>query len=697
MTTCSSCGTKNRDTALFCQNCATPLKSERACPNCGESNPTQAKYCLNCATPLRGGTPPAGLTGSLPPDTVLADRYSVVRSLGRGGMGAVYLVSDTRLGGKNWAVKEMSDAALVDAQEKQNAIDAFQREANLLASLNHPHLTKVVDYFEEGGKHYLVMDYIDGQTFDEMLDAQTQPFTETQVTRWAVQLCDVLDYLHNQSPPVIFRDLKPGNIMLDGEGQVHLIDFGIARLFKSGKSRDTASFGTAGYAPREQYGRGQTDNRSDIYALGATLHHLLTLRDPGDEPFKFPQVNELNPNVSEVLNEAIVKAVEQEPEDRWQNAKEFSKALIASPTMLASPAIIESPTIVESHTTVTQPALDLQPSTTISTQPVVPKQPHTNKRTTIAGTLRPLTTLSPLVYALIGISLVVLSILAVLLLTDSFPSIDDAASLVPAKSSSSYLFTSNRDGRREVYRLDDQGNAIRVTNTPANAESWSPTRTPAGRILFTSNRDGKQEIYRIEDSGEVTRVTHTPGRAESWSPSISPAGKILFISNRDGKREIYRIEESGETSRVTNTPGGGESWSPAVSPRGKILFVSNRDGKPEIYRMDESGASTRVTNTPGSAGSWSPALSPAGRIVFVSNRDGKAEIYRLDEDGNTSRVTNTPGRAESWSPILTPGSSLLFTTDRDGKREIYRLDENGKAIRVTNTHGNHESWTSSDE
>ena len=697
MTTCSSCGTKNRDTAHFCQNCATPLVLERACPNCGESNPTQAKYCLNCATPLRGGTPPAGLTGRLPPNTVLAGRYSVVRRLGRGGMGAVYLVSDTHLVGKNWAIKEMSDAALVDAQEKQTAIDAFQSEAILLASMKHPHLTKVVDYFEEGGKHYLVMDYIDGRTFADMLDAQTQPFTEAQVASWAIQLCDVLDYLHNQSTPVIFRDLKPGNVMLDGEGQIHLIDFGIARLFKPGKNRDTSSFGTQGYAPKEQYGRGQTDARSDIYALGATLHHLLTLRDPADDPFKFPQINELNPNVSEDLNKTILKAVEQEPEDRWQSAKEFSKALLASPTLLASPALPESSAMVESPTTVSQPALEGEASATVSTQPVVPVQPRTHKRTKIADTLRPLTSFSPIVYILVGISLVVLTILAVLSLTDSFPSIGDTASLIPGKSFNSYLFTSNRDGKREVYRLDDQGNAIRVTNTPTGAESWSPTRTPAGRILFTSNRDGKREIYRIEDSGEVTRVTHTPGGAESWSASVSPAGKILFISNRDGKHEIYRIEESGETSRVSNTPGGGESWSPAISPHGKILFVSNRDGKPEIYRMDESGYPTRVTHTPGEAGSWSPALSPAGRIVFVSNRDGKAEIYRLDEDGNTSRVTNTPERAESWAPVLTPRGKLLFTTDRDGKREIYRLDENGEAVRVTNTPGNRESWTSTEE
>ena len=679
MITCPSCGTANRDTAHFCQDCAAPLSAERVCPNCGVSNSIQARFCLNCATALQGDTPPAGLTGRLPPNTVLSGRYSVIRKLGRGGRGAVSLVNDTRLGGKHWAVKEMSDAALVDPQERQNAVQAFQSEATLLASMNHPNLTKVVDYFEEGAKHYLVMDYIDGQTLDELLAGRTQPFTEERVTDWALQLCDVLDYLHNQPQPVIFRDLKPGNIMLDKDGQIHLIDFGIARLFKPGKSHDTASFGTAGYAPREQYGRGQTDARSDVYALGATLHHLLTLRDPGDEPFKFPQANALNPNIPDQLNKTVMSAVEQEPEDRWQSAKEFAQALAGAQTPAA------------------QPALNAQVSATVATQPVVKKRSHTPKQIAVPNFVRSLKSIPPMAVVVGGAAAVLLLVLAVLLLSDSFPDIGGASALIPGKSSYSVLFTSNRHGKQEIYRLDEEGRTIRVTNTRGDFGSWSPIRTPAGRILFTSNRDGKREIYRIEDSGEVTRVTHTPGRAESWSPSISPAGKILFISNRDGKREIYRLDESGTTARVTHTAGDYESWSPAISPAGKMLFVSNRDGKREIYRLEDSSGTVRVTHTPGDYESWSPSISPGGRILFVSNRDGKREIYRLDESGNTVRVTNTPGHHESWSPDPTPGGNLLFTTDRDGKREIYRLEETGDVIRVTNTPGQYESWTSNDD
>jgi len=328
MKICSRCGAQNRDVACFCLNCARPLVSELICSNCATHNPTLATFCLNCATPLRGPTLMTGLTGMLRTNTVLSNRYAIVHKLGRGGMAVVYLVNDSRLVGKQWAVKEMSDAGLVDPAEKQKAIAAFQQEARLLARLNHQNLTKVVDYFEENNKHYLVIDFVDGQTLDYLLTLRNRPFPEAQVLYWAVQLCKVLSYLHHQSPSIIFRDLKPSNIMIEEKsGAVKLIDFGIARLFKPGQSRDTANFGTAGYAPPEQYGRGQSDARSDIYALGATLHHLLTLRDPAEVPFHFPQIGSLNASVSTHVEAVIGQATEHRPVKRWSSTNVMKNAL----------------------------------------------------------------------------------------------------------------------------------------------------------------------------------------------------------------------------------------------------------------------------------------------------------------------------------------------------------------------------------
>lgn len=337
MQICPKCQQQNRDQARFCQHCGTALAARRVCPRCNTENPPNARYCFNCAAPLNSSSTPDLHTGAILQNTLLGGRYSVVRKLGQGGMGAVYLVSDTRLSGKLWAVKEMSDAALTDPLEKQSAVQAFKNEAALLASLEHPNLAKVVDFFADLGKHFLVMDYIEGHTLAELLQGRQQPFSEAEVLPWAEQLCQVLHYLHSQPQPIIFRDLKPGNIMLDRTGKVRLIDFGIARLFKPGKERDTMSYGTTGYAPPEQFGKGQTDARSDIYSMGATLHHLLTLRDPADQPFRFPPVRTLNPSVSPHVDEAIMKAVEQEPEKRWQHVEDFAQALCASFVPTKSP------------------------------------------------------------------------------------------------------------------------------------------------------------------------------------------------------------------------------------------------------------------------------------------------------------------------------------------------------------------------
>jgi len=307
----------------------------------------------------------------------------VIRKLGRGGFGAVYLAVDSRLSGKQWAVKELSGAAQLNLADRHKAVEAFKHEATMLASLHHPNLTKVVDYFEDNGKHYLVMDYVEGDTLTDLVDGRSTPFPEQQVLEWAEQLCNVLYYLHNRAEPIIFRDLKPANIMLGRDGRLRLIDFGIARLFKPGKSRDTSSFGTPGYAPAEQYGRVQTDARSDIYALGATLHQLLTLRDPADEPFKFTQVTDLNPSVSQQTNDVVMKAVQPEVRDRWQSALEMSQALkgaipvvysptkpAIAPTQVVTPATIPAPVPVN-PTLIQTPVYSPSPALSAPAHPAV--------------------------------------------------------------------------------------------------------------------------------------------------------------------------------------------------------------------------------------------------------------------------------------------------------------------------------------
>ena len=323
-----NCGAENRDAARFCLRCASPLTV--VCATCQAQNRSNARFCLNCGTPLYGRTPPANPTGQLPVNSLLNNRYLILGRIGQGGMAAVYQAADTRLANKVWAIKEMSDAALLDPGERQQAQAAFEREAQMLARLNHPNLPKVNDFFEEDGKLYLVMDYIEGQTLEAVLDASSGWLPESRMLDWARQLCDVLDYLHHWSPPIIFRDLKLGNVMLDQSNCIKLIDFGVARWFKPGQAQDTSSLGTDGYAPPEQYGKGQTDARSDVYALGVTLHQLLTRYDPALTPFTLPPARQVNPVVSTQVEQALIKATQAVHVNRYSGAAEFKQALFAT-------------------------------------------------------------------------------------------------------------------------------------------------------------------------------------------------------------------------------------------------------------------------------------------------------------------------------------------------------------------------------
>ena len=335
------------------------------CPHCGHPTTANESYCENCGQPLgksgNGVTPVADLsraraggTGQLPPNTTLRDRYLILRRLAVGGMGAVYEASDL-INGKRWAVKEMSESSLLP-DERDQAISDFQREATILRTLDHPNLPKVADLFNIGGRYYMVMEFVAGRTLQQVIDDSPNPLDWKRVQPIATQLCDVLAYLHRQHPPIIYRDLKPGNIMLlrdsKGNEQVKLIDFGIARFHQPGKTRDTTTFGTAGYAPPEQYGRDQTDARSDIYALGATLHHLLTRRDPGLNPFNFGPIRDVNPSVPPEVEKAILKATSTDAAARWPDASSFKAAMLgraetktqAKPTKEQSAAASRPPT-----------------------------------------------------------------------------------------------------------------------------------------------------------------------------------------------------------------------------------------------------------------------------------------------------------------------------------------------------------------
>jgi eukaryotic-like serine/threonine-protein kinase len=270
----------------------------------------------------------------LDPGTVLNNRYEVVKRIGGGGMGAVYLARDRNLGGALRAVKEMVQSPMDDSQHEK-AVNDFRRESLLLTSLEHPSIPTIYDYFydEQAGRFYLVMKYISGgDLLSRVRSTPSGRLDEKSVTEWSIQLSDVLDYLHRRRPAIIYRDLKPANVMIDAHtGRVMLIDFGIAR-WVSPQEKGVTAVGTMGYAPPELFG-GKVEPRSDIYSLGATMFHLLTGSDPQDNPLlifdfhKNPRPCQLNPSISTQMEAILLKAVECTPEDRFATAAELRQKL----------------------------------------------------------------------------------------------------------------------------------------------------------------------------------------------------------------------------------------------------------------------------------------------------------------------------------------------------------------------------------
>jgi hypothetical protein len=257
-------------------------------------------------------------------------------------MAWVYQVEELPPGsGVLWALKELRPQTQ-DRAERAMARDLFEQEARLLRNLDHPNIPKIADFFEENGRACLVMEFIWGESLEKRLEAANAPLLETDVLKWAIQLCDALHYLHTRQPPIIFRDMKPSNVMATNTGLVKLIDFGIARTYKVGKKRDTVAMGSENYAAPEQWGQGQTDARSDVYALGATMYHLLANMAPTpaflpSEPL--PLAN-YNGALSKETIAIVERAMERDRTRRFQSITEMRAALVAAlPTQYESPAV----------------------------------------------------------------------------------------------------------------------------------------------------------------------------------------------------------------------------------------------------------------------------------------------------------------------------------------------------------------------
>ncbi len=627
--------------------------------------------------------------------TILMNRYYIEALLGQGGMGAVYRAVDQNLN-LRVAVKENLDAS--PGAQKQ-----FGVEASLLARLSHPNLPRVTDHFfipNQG--QYLVMDYIEGEDLDEMVK-RLGVVQEEWAVSWLRQVCDALSYLHRQSPPIIHRDIKPGNIRVTPNGQAFLVDFGIAKLYDPVLATTLgAKAVTPGFSAPEQYGGGLTDVRSDVYSLGATLYTALTgqtlpesvQRMVGAASIRLPR--QLNPQIAPQTESAILRAIEVATDRRFQTAAEF-RAALAPQTAINLPVNPPPPPTVPP----VSPPTRLRRSwffiggvmlllVLIAGGLLLPKAPDVTAtpapRTVITeGPVNPdggaPVTRRPVTAAPVVI----------------IPSLTPPATATPPRLASGGLiaYEAGPDGAWQIYLSDPaSGKVWRLPNQPAN--SGVPAWLPAGEhIAFRSNASGSWQIYTLKLDGSDLRQI-TLGSGNNTEPNYAPDGsRLAFVSDRNGNKEIYVMDSDGQHQRrLTNNSGADDD--PNWSPTGEwIAFESQRGGRMDVYLIRPDGSSlTRLTDQ-GQSNS-TPAWSPDGQWIAFEREDGSAtHLWVMDKQGGNQRQITFDGTYNvrpAWSPT---GRELAYNSDRGGPTEVWiaPLDGSTAPLRVSEGEGFDPAWS----
>ena len=600
---------------------------------------------------------------------LLYGRYRIDSILGRGGMGSVYKSLDENLG-IPVAVKEN----LFSTEEYARQ---FRREATILAGLRHSNLPRVTDHFVIAGQgQYLVMDYIDGDDLRSRIDKGNLP-SERLAVDWARQICDALNYLHNRQPPVVHRDIKPGNIRVTSEGRAVLVDFGLARLMEGPTTTTGAKAMTPGYSPPEQYGASRTDSRTDIYALAATLYTLLTGAMPEDGLERalgqrtLTPIRTRNPKISAGVASAIEKALEVLPENRFQLIGDFQKALASAVPAAPLTSTVSAP--------------PKSPATAAAAAPP-PRVPPPKARKTAVPPPAPLHKGFPWGFALSGLFVLILLIAGGVLFGNEIRALlQSVAQGAPSLSALAQTQTALLPTFTVTATETVPPTAAVSTDTPEPTVTATPINTPSGRarsIAFVSNRSGIPQIYVMDMDGLNLRQL-TDEAEGACQPDWSPDGEELIftspcktLDDNYTKTSIFRMnaDGSGRTS-LTKVPGGDSD--PAWSPDGKrILVTSLQDLRKHIYVMDSNGDNrVLISSTPGAV-DYQARWAPDGqRIIFVTNVGSLPIIFTGGIDPkNLQRQEFSAVNYTTMSPDWSIDNYIIYVLGSRGQVVICPVD-----------------------